>query len=105
MAKAKTEKTGGNGELVFEKLGKDFEIPKRSRSGAYDEVVLKLAETSGEVIAIFHGGENAKAANTRRKSLMNSAEAKGIKIHAAVRAIKGEDGSVDNVLLAQLVTE
>jgi hypothetical protein len=104
MAKKTSEKLEGinkNGALVFEKMGKDFTIPPRKRSGAYDDA-LKLLQETDEVVAVFHAGPVARGANTRRKSLLDAAEAAGLKIRASVRAIKLADGSVDNVLLAQM---
>ncbi len=99
MAKAKVEKVEKsgrkNGALVFEKLGKDFEIPKRVRSGMYDEVLEQLSKTN-EVVVIYRAGPLARSANSRRKGLLTAAEAKGLSIHASVRNIEG-----DNVLLAQ----
>lgn len=101
MAKAKKEATGEkaeNGALVFEKMGKGFEIPGRIRSGAYDEVIEQLKGTD-EVVCVFRSVE-ARPCNVRRKSLITAAEKAGLKIHAAVRQLSGE-----NLLLAQLVKE
>lgn len=97
MAKAKTAGSTEqkNGALVFEEMEKGYEIPSRVRSGAYDETIAALQKTD-KVVVVFRGGTNAKAANTRRKSLMKAAETKGLEILASVRNIDG-----DNVLLAQ----
>lgn len=97
MAKAAKagEKTEKNGALVFEKMGKDFDIPARVRlHSAYSETVDALKGTK-EVVTVFKS-EEAKPANTRRKSLIMAAEARGVWIHAAVRNINGV-----NYLLAQ----
>lgn len=96
MAKSKTEgSTEKNGVLVFETMGKGFEIPGRSRLGAYDEVLKQLKDTE-EVVIVYHAGKDPKPANTRRKSLLSAAKSKKMDVTASVRCIDG-----DNVLLAQ----
>ena len=97
--KEKTDKTD-NGALLFEKMGKDFIIPGRIRSGAYDEVI-ELLKGTAEVVCVFRSAE-ARPCNVRRKSLLTAAEKAGLKIHAAVRANK-ETG--ENLLLAQVAPE
>ena len=109
MAKGKADKGSdkdNNGAIVFEKMGKGFVIPPRRHieGTLYKETVEKLKGTS-EVVAIYHGGEDAKTANVRRKSLMAAAKAAGVFVRATVRAVKLADGSTDNVLLAQMGTE
>ena len=98
MADKKTAaKTETNGALVFEKMPAGFEMPSRFRSGAYDETLDALSKTK-EIVCVYNAGKNPKPANTRRKSLIKAAEAKGMEIHAAVRNINGE-----NKLLAQYI--
>lgn len=101
MAKANKTAASGqtNGALVFEEMPADFEIPNRVRSGAYDDILEQLQKTD-KVVVIFRTGKGveAKAANTRRKSLVKSAESKGLEIRASVRHIDG-----DNLLLAQYI--
>lgn len=100
MAKSKTEgSTEKNGALVFETMGKGFEIPGRSRLGAYDEVLKQLKDTK-EVVAVYHAGKDPKGANTRRKSLLSAASTKKMNVRAAVRSIDG-----DNILFAQYLGE
>ena len=101
MASKKSEKSEKNGALVFEKMGSDFVIPARSRSGDYKDFLIELQKTK-EVVAVYHAGPVAKGANSRRKSLMQAAAALGIEVRAAVRTQKADDGTVDNVLYAQM---
>lgn len=95
--KAVVTESKANGALVFEEMDAGFEIPNRTRSGAFDETLEALKQTK-KVVCIFKCGADAHPANTKRKSLVKSAETKGMDIRASVRNIEGT-----NCLFAQYI--
>jgi hypothetical protein len=95
MAKrnAETNEAAGetNGGLVFERLGKDFEIPVVTKGSQFEGPLKQLQALKGEPVKLFSAPPTqARRVYTKAKALKKAAERLGIELDACVRKM-GEE--------------
>lgn len=107
MAKASknTEAATGsdNGGIIFQKMPKGYEIPKRQTSGVWDALIAQLcaSENKGSVVKVYEAPkDDEQLVYTRSKALRQAAKRAGKDVTVAVR-IEGTGDDAKSVLLAQ----
>lgn len=99
MSKTKGSKTAATktseptpGGLVFEKLGKDFEIPTIAKTSMFEEGLKAVKAAPGEAFILYKAPyANARKVYAKCKAVKTQAKVMDIKNFNAVVRRKGDD--------------
>lgn len=84
--KAEAVESKANGEVLFEAMPKGFELPKRTKTGIWDDVIDRLQEKKGATVCLFRTSkDNAIAAYTKAKALKQAVVRRKAQVTVAVR--------------------